>query len=89
MEKATHADAVKTRVCRPKWKGLKFIPKLARHFNDEWITDAEATSLLDAGFLKPEDFTVLPGEVYKPAAPAAAAPAAVRPRAKQSKKIKK
>lgn len=60
MEKAKQADEVAKRTCEPKWKGLKFIAKLAKHFNDTLITDAQAISLLDAGFLKPEDFKVLP-----------------------------
>lgn len=61
MERAKEYDEAKNRTCQPKWKGLKFINKpVCRHFNNELITDAQAISLLDAGFLKPEDFIKLP-----------------------------
>jgi len=89
MEKAKEADEAKNRTCQPKWRGLRFIGKVARHFNDKLLTDAQAISLLDAKLLKPEDFIKLPdgyGEPTPapapsaPAPPAPAVPAAPRPR---------
>ena len=60
MKKAQDLDEAKSRTCQPRWKGLKFINKVARHFNNELLTDRQAISLLDSGLLKQDDFVKLP-----------------------------
>ena len=58
--KAELYEEIKARTCKPKWKGLKFIPSQGRHFSNEFITDKQATSLLEKGVLKESDFIKLP-----------------------------
>jgi len=65
MAKAQEADKAQKRTCVPAWKGLKFIFKKARHFNDQIITDEQAIGLLDEGFLKESDFKKLPAGYKK------------------------
>lgn len=68
MEKAQLADEVKNRTCKPKWKGLKFIHRVARHYSDQLITDKQAVDLLKKGLLTEADFLTLPaGYVAGPA----------------------
>jgi len=55
-------DEAKTRTCKPAWKGLKYIPPTARHWNSELVTDKEAEYLLEKGYVKPTDFEVLPAK---------------------------
>ena len=58
-KKLTKAEA---RTCTPAWKGLKYIPKAARHYSSNTLTDEEARALLDKGFLKESDFNKLPDD---------------------------
>lgn len=58
--KAQEFEAVKTRTCKPKWRGLKYINKLAKHFNNDLITDETAIKLLNEGHLNENDFVKLP-----------------------------
>lgn len=58
--KAEQYDEINKRTCKPKWVGLKFIPSQGRHFSNEFITDIQATGLLQKGVLKESDFIVLP-----------------------------
>lgn len=50
------------RKCRPAWKGLKYIPPTARHWNSELLTDDEALMLLEKGYIKPSEFEILPDQ---------------------------
>lgn len=59
---AQQFDAAKNRKCRPAWKGLKYIPPTARHWNSELVTDEEALMLLEKGYVKPSEFLVLPDQ---------------------------
>ncbi|MCK9281353.1 MAG: hypothetical protein M0P71_12080 [Melioribacteraceae bacterium] len=61
LMKAIEFDKAKNRTCKPKWNGLRFIPKLGKHINSELITDEQAEKLLKEGHLMDKDFTVLPG----------------------------
>jgi len=58
---AEKLDKAKGRTCVPAWTGVRWVPGMQRHYNDKFITDAEAKALLDRGFLKDKDFKVLPG----------------------------
>ncbi len=58
--KAEQYEEINKRTCKPKWVGLKFIPSQGRHFSNEFITDIQATQLLEKGVLKESDFEVLP-----------------------------
>ena len=89
MKKAQDLDDAKNRTCQPKWKGLKFINKVARHFNDALLTDKQAVTLLDAGLLKPEDFVRLPEGYGKEEDPAPVVEAAPAPAQKASPKPRK
>ena len=89
MKKAQDLDDAKNRTCQPKWKGLKFINKVARHFNDALLTDKQAVTLLDAGMLKPEDFVKLPEGYGKEEDPAPVVEAAPAPAQKASPKPRK
>lgn len=60
ITKAMDYEKIKTRTCKPAWKGLMFIHKEGRHFNDEFITDEQAIALLNRGHLTEKDFTKLP-----------------------------
>ena len=51
---------VLNRTCIPAWKGVKYIPKQARHFDSENMTDAEAIRFLKQGQLDEDDFIKLP-----------------------------
>lgn len=68
MKKAVSADEAKNRTCVPAWKGLKFIFKRARHYNNALITDEQAVELLNEGLLSESDFKKLP-EGYKAKGP--------------------
>ena len=58
--KAEQYEEINARTCKPKWNGLKFIPSQGRHFSDKFITDIQATDLLQKGILKESDFIELP-----------------------------
>jgi len=58
--KAEEFEQLNKRTCKPKWVGLKFIPSQGRHFSNEFITDLQATTLLQKGILKESDFEKLP-----------------------------
>ena len=60
MEKAELLEKAKNRTCEPFWNGNKYIPKMARHYSNLYITDKEAIRLLNEGHLKENDFTKLP-----------------------------
>lgn len=60
LMKAIEYDKAKNRTCKPKWNGLRFIPKLGKHFNSELITDEQAEKLLKEGHLAEKDFDILP-----------------------------
>jgi hypothetical protein len=60
MQLAEKLLKAKNRVCKPAWKGNKYVPKNARFYNSDLITDDEAIDLLNRGFLTEKDFTVLP-----------------------------
>lgn len=55
-------DNLKNRTCKPAWNGNKYIPKAARHYSSEYITDDEAVDLLNRGILTANDFDTLPGD---------------------------
>ena len=65
MKKAELYEKAKNRTCKPAWKGLKYINKLAKHFNNELLTDEQAVDLLNKGHLKESDFFVLPNGYKK------------------------
>jgi len=48
------------RTCKPKWRGNMYISKEARHFNDLFITDEEAITLLKRKHITEDMFSVLP-----------------------------
>lgn len=60
MELAKQYEEAKNRTCKPSWNGIKYINATARHWNSELLTDKEATNLLEKGFLKSSDFSILP-----------------------------
>lgn len=60
IEMAKKYEEVQKRTCVPAWVGLKYIPKAAKHFSNEWITDEEALMLLNIEALTEEDFKVMP-----------------------------
>lgn len=62
-EMAQLYEQVKKRTCKPAWNGLRYIPRQARHFNSDLMTDEQATELLIDGVFKESDFEVLP-EIY-------------------------
>jgi len=66
MELAKQYEEAKNRTCKPNWKGIRYIPATARHWNDELVTDKEAMMLLEKGFLKSTDFITLPADYNKP-----------------------
>jgi hypothetical protein len=66
MELAKIYEEVKNRTCKPAWNGLKYIPSTARHWNNELITDKDAMYLLEKGFVKENEFEILPSEWGKP-----------------------
>jgi hypothetical protein len=51
---------VMERTNKPKWKGVKYLPQTASHYNSDTITDAQALDLLERKFLKESDFETLP-----------------------------
>lgn len=53
-------DNLKNRTCKPAWNGNKYIPKAARHYSSEYITDDEAVDLLNRGILTANDFDTFP-----------------------------
>ena len=60
IAKAMDYEKIKTRTCKPAWKGLMFIHSEARHYSDEFITDEQAIVLLERGHLTEKDFVTLP-----------------------------
>ena len=66
MKKAELYEKAKNRTCKPAWRGLKYINKLAKHFNNELLTDDQAVDMLNKGHLKEADFFVLPKGYNKP-----------------------
>lgn len=66
MELAKNYDEAKSRTCKPSWNGIRYIAATARWWNSELITDKEALMLLEKGFQKPSDFTILPSDFNKP-----------------------
>jgi hypothetical protein len=62
IEMAKKFEQAKNRTCKPAWKGLKYIPATARHWNSEFLSDDEASMLLKKGFVKESDFEVLPDD---------------------------
>ena len=66
IEMAEKYEDVQKRTCVPAWVGLKYVPKAARHYSNEWITDKEAIYLLEIEALTEEDFEVMPTDL-KPA----------------------
>lgn len=66
MELAKQYEEAKNRTCKPAWNGLIYIRDTARHWNSELLTDKEAMMLLEKGFLKSADFSILPAAFDKP-----------------------
>jgi hypothetical protein len=62
LKLAMDFEESKTRICKPAWKGLKFIcvPGKAFHLNSEFVTDAKAIEYLAIGYLQKSDFEILP-----------------------------
>lgn len=50
----------KNRTCIPNFKGLRYVREEARHYSNEYLTDAQAIYLLNAGYLKENEFIKLP-----------------------------
>lgn len=57
---AENYDNIKNRKCKPSWTGNKYVPKAAKHFNSERLTDSEAIDLIRRGILLTSDFAILP-----------------------------
>lgn len=82
---AKNYEKAKERTCKPAWKGLKYLPQEAKHFNSELLTDEQAVTLLQRGHLKETDFIKLP-EGYKiPASDITEVKQKPKPRAKKGK----
>lgn len=62
IKMAEIAEEKKSRVCKPAWNGVRYLPQMARHYNSELITDDEAKTLLKKKVLVESDFEVLPDE---------------------------
>jgi hypothetical protein len=60
LQMAEKVDQIKNRTLKPAWNGLLWIPKAARHFDSERITDEEACSCLLDGQLREVNFEKLP-----------------------------
>ena len=60
IELATKYDKAMARTCKPRWRGLRFIRKIASHVSSENITDEQAIKYLESGVLRSEDFEILP-----------------------------
>ena len=87
--KAKEFDESKKRTCVPNWKGNMYINKLARHFNDAFLTDQDALKLLNGGYVKESAFKVLPdGYSGKKASDPESAPPAPKPKKAKTKKTK-
>jgi hypothetical protein len=56
---------VMERTNKPKWKGVKYLPQTANHYNSDTLTDAQALDLLEKKFLKETDFEVLPVKYWE------------------------
>lgn len=65
ITKAMDYEKIKNRTCKPAWNGLMFIHAEARHYNNEYITDEQAITLLERGHLKEKDFIKLPDGYLK------------------------
>lgn len=53
-------EKIKTRTCKPNWKGNKYSPKIHSHINPGFIYDELAINYLKKGVLKESDFSKLP-----------------------------
>lgn len=62
MELAVKNEEIKKRTLVPKWNGLYYVQKAARHFDSNQITDTEACKYLLDGQLRESDFNKLPEE---------------------------
>lgn len=62
---ATKFEKAKSRTCIPKWNGLKYLSKTAKHWSSDMLTDEEATNLLVKGHIQEICFTKLPDEYLK------------------------
>lgn len=54
------AETNMKRTCKPNWNGNMYISKEARHFNDLFITDEQAITLLKRKHISEDKFSVLP-----------------------------
>lgn len=64
-EMAINLVEAQNRTCIPKWKGLKYIQRAGRHYDNTYITDVQAIELLNAGLIGEDQFTKLPDGYIK------------------------
>lgn len=64
LEMAEQFEEIKNRTCKPAWIGNMYVPKMARHYHPDYITDKEAINLLENGGIPESKFSILP-DAYK------------------------